>query len=149
MKSLGYSRPLVLSAVGVLVLLVTGCGPSRPETVPVSGMVTVDGKAPPGPGLIYFITREAAEGFDRRPATAEFDATGHYTAKTFVPGDGLMPGRYGVSVECWEVAPNMDGRPMKSYIAPRYGSPATSGLEEIAIEPGSSGREIDFELFSR
>jgi len=43
----------------------------------------------------------------------------------------------------------MDGRPMKSYIGPRYGSPATSGLEEVVIEPGSGDREIDFELSSR
>jgi hypothetical protein len=136
---------------GLLVLLATasGCGPSRPETVRVSGVVTIDGKTPAGPGLLYFHPIEAAKGFPTRPGNGAFDTTGRYTVKSFVENDGLMPGRYQVSVECWEVPPNMEGRPVKNRIAARYQSAQSSGLEEVLIEPGSSPREINFELFSR
>ena len=126
-----------------------GCGPSRPETVRVSGVVTIDGKAPAGPGLLYFHPIEAAKGFPTRPGNGAFDTTGRYTVKSFVEGDGLMPGRYQVSVECWESPPDMAGPPAKSRIAARYQSARSSGVEEVLIEPGSSPREINFDLSSR
>ena len=135
--------------LGILFILASGCGPSRPEMVPVSGTVTIDGNVPQGPGSIYFHPVETAPGLPARPATAAFDNSGRWTVKTFEEGDGLIPGRYKVSVECWEVPPNMNGRPVKSRIAARYQSATSSGLEEIIIESGSSARKIDFELSSR
>ncbi|MBN2294658.1 MAG: hypothetical protein JXM70_19675 [Pirellulales bacterium] len=128
---------------------VSGCGPSRPEMVPTSGTVTIDGKAPLEPGTLYFHPIETAKGLPARPATATFDTSGRYTVKSFEEGDGLIPGRYKVSAECWEVPPNMAGRPVKSRIAGRFNSAVSSGLEEVVIESGSADRQIDFELSSR
>ena len=136
-------------ALGLMLVLASGCGPSRPETVPTSGMVTIDGKVPLGPGTLYFHPVETAKGLPSRPATADFDTSGLYTVKSFEAGDGLIPGRYKISAECWQVPPNMDGRPVKNRIAARYQSAVSSGLAEVVIESGSASREIDFELSSR
>ena len=107
--------------------VILGCGPNTPRCVPVNGKVTLDGGKVPGPGYIYFTT-EATEGVSR-PGTAEFDADGNYTARTFVAGDGLLPGKYLLRVDCWETAPNMGGKPVVSHIAAKYQDASKSGLE--------------------
>src|SRR5262249_50360579 len=99
-------------------LFLCGCS-SGPKCVPVSGKVTLDGQKVPGPGFIYFNTDSGAGG-SARPGTAEFDADGNYTAQTFTPGDGLLPGKYVVRVDCWQTPPNMDGKPVVSYIPQKY-----------------------------
>jgi hypothetical protein len=96
-----------------LVLLATlacvGCGDSRPETIPVTGRLTYGGGDWPNEGVIYFTALEPAEGFPRRAGTGYFEADGSFEAQTWVEGDGLMPGKYRVSVECWKVPPKIDG----------------------------------------
>jgi hypothetical protein len=118
-------RLLLILAVG---LLFTACGSGLPQTIPVSGHVTFDGKPPPAAGSILFLPVEAAEGFPLRPATGAFDAAGQFKAKTFEPGDGLMPGKYAMSIECWDTPPNMTGNPGKSHVPKKYQSPQTSGF---------------------
>ena len=149
--NMSNKRPGIIPCLfaSAALLAAAGCGPKRPETVPTSGTVTIDGKAPPGPGTLYFHPEETAPGLPARPATAAFDTSGRYTVKSFEEGDGLIPGRYKVSAECWETPPNMAERPVKSHIAGRFGSAVSSGLEEVVIKPGSAPREIDFELSSR
>jgi len=146
-------RRAVLAAQWLIPLAVLvgsiGCGPSRPETVEVTGTVTVDGKAPPGAGKVYFVPSEAAEGHIIRPATADFDESGSYTVRSWEVGDGLVPGRYKVGIHCWETPPNMDGIPSKSYIAGRYQSSETSGLDELNVEPGAGSVQRDFDVSSQ
>lgn len=131
-----------------LLVLVVGCGPDRPATVPVSGVVTIDGQPPPGEGTIYFAAAEAADGYPLRPATAQFDASGYYETTTFEAGDGLIPGRYKIVVHCWQTPPNMDGRPVVSYIDDRYGSAGTSGLEDLEVAADAGRLEYDLDLQS-
>jgi len=127
-----------------LLLAVAGCG-NEHGTVKVSGKVTVGGDPPPGPGTITFTVVEPASGFPNRPAMAKFEDDGDYAATSYDPGDGLLPGKYKVAVECYETPPNMDGKPVKSFIAKKYMNGETSGLE-IDVEPKSSSIDFDIEL---
>ncbi|WP_439627821.1 hypothetical protein [Gemmata sp.] len=130
-------------------LTAPGCGPSGPQCVPVSGRVTLDGAKPPGPGTIYFNPESAAtEGSPLRPATGDFDAEGNYTAKSFVPGDGLLPGKYVIRVDCYKSPPNMEGKPVVSFLPPRYRNPNESGLT-LAVEPGAPPVTFNIDLSSR
>jgi hypothetical protein len=112
-------------------LLATGCGDKGVKTIPVKGKITRDGGGWGRPGLIYFTAAEPAEGFPRRPGMADFDTDGNFVAETFNPGDGLIPGRYVVNLECWEVPPTMGGPPAKSYIPEKFKHGSTSGFEVI------------------
>jgi hypothetical protein len=133
-----------LAVIALIGLLSSGCGSGSPRTVRVSGRVTFDGQAPPAPGTVYFLPQEAAEGFPSRPATGEFDKDGYYKAKTFDPGDGLMPGKYTMHVECWQTPPNMEGKPVKSFVPSKYQSAETSGFQvEITTEMRSQEVNLD------
>jgi hypothetical protein len=113
----------------------------------VSGTVTLDGEKVPGPGYIYFNT-EASGTDGARPGTAEFDANGKYTAKTYAPGDGLLPGKYVLRVDCWQTPPNMDGKPVVSHLPARYQDAAKSGLE-LTVEAGAKPITFDIPLKSK
>ncbi|VTU02726.1 Uncharacterized protein OS=Singulisphaera acidiphila (strain ATCC BAA-1392 / DSM 18658 / VKM B-2454 / MOB10) GN=Sinac_3174 PE=4 SV=1 [Gemmataceae bacterium] len=132
-----------------LVLAAGGCGPSGPQCVPVSGRVTLDGANPPGPGTIYFTPESAgSDGVPLRPATGDFDADGTYSAKSFTPGDGLLPGKYVIRVDCYKTPPNMEGKPVVSYLPPRYRNPSESGLT-LTVEPGAKPVRFNLDLLSR
>jgi hypothetical protein len=130
-----------------LALAAAGCGPSGPQCVPVSGRVTLDGAKPPGPGTIYF-NPEAADGAPLRPAIGDFDADGNYSAKSFTPGDGLLPGKYVIRVDCYKTPPNMEGKPVVSYLPPRYRNPSESGLS-LVVAPGAGPVTFNVDLSSR
>ncbi|MDY0169213.1 MAG: hypothetical protein RBS80_21905 [Thermoguttaceae bacterium] len=129
----------------VMFLTIAGCGPRRPETVAVQGRVLFDGQPPPKEGMVYFAPLEPAEGFPRRPGRAEFDAQGKFRATTFDGGDGLIPGRYRVGIDCWEILPQADGPPAKSLVPAAYREPATSGLE-LVVEPGARSMTVEFDV---
>jgi hypothetical protein len=105
--------------------------------------VTLAGGDLPAGGTLWFTPEEAAAGFAMRPGTADFAADGAYRVKTFVPGDGLLPGRYRVRVDCWKVPPNMEGKPTQSYLPAKYQNPQTSGLE-LEVKP--DGDPITFDI---
>ena len=81
-------KRLAIPVVGVfLMLIVVGCGSSRPETVPVSGTITLDGGPWPTEALLFFGCYEPAEGFPVRPGKAVVAKDGSFRAGTF--GDDL------------------------------------------------------------
>lgn len=140
MKSLVAVAWIFLAAFVCL----AGCGGDMPKTVGVTGSVTFDGQKPPGPGIVYFLPQSAAEGFPLRPGTADFDATGAYKTTTFEPGDGLMPGKYKIYIECWETAPNMEGKPVKSFVPKKFQSGETSGFElDVTVKDRSLEKNFD------
>jgi len=135
------------AARGLCVLLpvLGGCGPDRPEMVQVSGRVTFGGGAWPKPGTLYFTPAEPAGDLPRRPGVADFDTDGYFTVKSFEDGEGLIPGRYLVGVECWEVPPSMGGPPPVSYLDSKYQNPQTSGLE-LDIERGQDAERLELDI---
>lgn len=126
-------------------LAAAGCGGNRPQTVPVSGKVTVAGKAPPAGGAVWFTPEEAAAGFPMRPGIGDFAADGAFQAKTFAPGDGLLPGRYRLRIDCWKTPPNMEGKPSQSYLPAKYQNPQQSGLE-LNVKPGDDPITFDIDI---
>jgi len=133
---------LLLTGLAAAVVL-SGCGPDRPETIHVRGTVTFDGAAPPAEGMVYFAPVRAAEGFSRRPGQARFDTGGAFDVTSFGKGDGLVPGTYLVRVECWKTPPSMDNPGAgESYVAGDY-EPETI---EVSAESGTMDLTLDVPL---
>jgi hypothetical protein len=114
------------------VFLLAGCGSDGPTTVPVGGQITFDGEPPPADGAVYFAPIKVAAGFPRRPGRARFGQDGSYEATSFADGDGLVPGEYRVSVECWKSPPGTGpgGGAGVSYVAPGFDPPNLVVTEE-------------------
>lgn len=125
----------------LIISLLVGCGSDRPQTVAVSGKVTFDGGPPPAAGMVYFAPLEPAEGFPRRAGQAAFDASGQYEATSFEPGDGLLPGKYRVRVECWRQAPMMETDGI-SYV----GGEASPADLELSVDSRGEEHNIDVPL---
>ena len=80
--------------LGTLTLSLGCTSNSNPPTTPVSGVVTLDGKAISD----CMVTFSPLSKTDGRPASATTDAAGKYTLGTFAGGDGAMKGSYEVTV---------------------------------------------------
>ncbi len=124
-----------------------GCGGAdRPTTVPINGKVTLNKGTWPIAGTLFFLPLEPATGLPRRAATAKFETDGAFeTPCSWTEGDGVVPGRYKVYVECWKVRPTRAGPPPVGYTTPKYQSGATSDIEvEITEESADKTYEWDF-----
>lgn len=115
-------RPTLVASVGVMVLI-AACGPSRPKTAPVSGVVTLDGK--PVAGASVMLTPDDGG----RPALGETDAEGKFTLTTFEPGDGALVGKHHVTVRKVEISGVQADRDGLS------GAPIPGGIREKWIIP--------------
>lgn len=83
-------------------LIVTGCGSSGPQLLPVSGKVsTKDGK-PCDNALVVFHPQESERVNDPKPF-AKTDEQGNFKLTTNVEGDGALAGKYGVTI-VWQSA---------------------------------------------
>ena len=131
--------------LAVLVPAWSSCGSGHPRTVPVGGRITFLGGDWPAPGLIYFTVVEPAEGFPRHPGIAEFDRSGRFAARTWDPGDGLLPGKYKVHIECWQTPPQMEGPPPVSHVPEKYQSGHTSDLV-LDVQPDSRGEDVLWDI---
>ena len=120
------SRPWLLktlvACLSTLIVLSGCCGPSRPTTIPVSGTITFAGGPPPAEGAIYFAPVSTAAGYDKRPGRARFDTSGKFSATSFADGDGLVPGTYKVTIECWKTPPLM-GSPGNNHVPANFTPP--------------------------
>jgi hypothetical protein len=128
-------------AVAAALVGLGGCGGNdRPKTIPISGRVTIDGKAPGETGKIFFTPTEAAAGYSKRPASGSFNAQGNYRVMSWAPDDGLVPGHYKVTV--------MPSEPTKTAVPTRYNQSATSGLE-VDVPVDQSKIEYDINVVSK
>jgi hypothetical protein len=146
--------PIMSMIAGLALLPVIGCGPDDGigKRYPVSGTVTYQGKPVPR-GTVTF-TPESTEG---RPAAADIDPDGSYTATTATPGDGMLPGKYRVSIHAVEsdmsvVKGKVGGThrvdliakaPKKALVPSKYADPSTSQLT-VEVKPESN--TFDFKL---
>ena len=131
-----------------VVLLGAGCGPSRPETAPVTGVVTLDGK--PVEGASVMLTPEG-EG---RPALGMTDMEGKFSLKTFEPGDGAMLGKHHVTVRKVLLAgvqadrDGLSGEPgpggaREQWVIPRKYSDAKQWGHTVEVEKGMEPLKLE------
>ena len=153
-------------------LTLAGCGGDgrRLDTVPVSGVVRVNGQAMEGAVVTF-----SPQG-DGHAASGTTDASGKYTLTTEISGDGAVPGSYQVMVTKFE-QPNAPTAPAagesdidaayraaeaagvdimgtpretvprvtaKSLVPEKYRNPQTSGLTATVSSEGAN--QFDFEL---
>lgn len=143
-----HGRPLSMpfATCCLALLLAAGCGRRGPEVVPIDGTVTFGGGPWPKPGVLTFAVESASPGLPNRPAMGLFDTDGKVTVTTFTKGDGLIPGKYKIGVECWEVRPDiMSPTSAKSYVPKPYGSPHTSGFT-VVVEPGQKVVNLNIDV---
>ncbi len=134
-----------VAVVVAALLACAGCRSERPSTVPVSGRVTFDGDAPPTAGRLYFRIDPPPPGFPPRPTVATFDRWGHFHVATPEGRNGLAPGRYTITVECWETPPKKDGPPSRSYVPHHYQCPTCTDLV-VDIGPDERSRFLELDV---
>lgn len=123
-------------AVAFVAIGIVGCGDSgRPKTIPLTGVVTIDGKEPGENGTLFFTPTKSADGYPARPANGSFNAQGHYRIMSWTPDDGLVPGHYTVSV----VPADLN----KTVIPKKYQQGKTSGLE---VDAPVDQRKIEYNI---
>ena len=140
-----FHRFILTLSLCLLASLISGCDSRGLPLVPVNGKITYEKGDWPKPGVIYFTGADIAKGLPLRPAVGRFDIHGNIVVTSFEEGDGLVPGRYKLGVECWEIPPGMNGSPGKSYVPKKYQSAATSGLEAVA-EQGARHVELNIDI---
>src|SRR5436190_481823 len=85
----------VPAAVTALVLAATGCGGGKIAPVPVSGVVTLDGKPVEGATVYFYAVGDDKDG---RPAFGTTDKVGAFRLSTLGNEDGALPRQYKVVV---------------------------------------------------
>jgi hypothetical protein len=132
-RSIRYIGLILLAAC------LAGCGDRGPVTKKVQGTITFSGGLPPATGKITLAPVEVTEPFPRRPARGEFDEKGNFTLTTFDAGDGIIPGRYSVNIQCWREKPTLETRLSANYVPPNFEHEVTIAADadepvEIAID---------------
>jgi len=124
---------LRLAVVLVLAAAVlTGCGDYRPERVPVSGQVLIDGK-PVEHGFVRLIASDA------RPAVGELGPDGRFELTCFTDKDGSVKGTHQVTVTAVEVLSPTSQR----WHAPKdYADPETSNLS-VTVDGATDALKIE------
>ncbi len=109
----------------------------RPDTVPVTGMLMLDGKPVAGATLTF----HPADGA-QRPAIGKTGPDGKFKLTTFEINDGAVPGDYRVTISLF--APAERGGDRKSLLPMKYADPATSVF--MVRVAGSGSNDFTFEL---
>jgi hypothetical protein len=140
-------RVIRRSTMLVLLGAIAGCGSSYPTCVGVRGRVTYHGK-PVKAGMISFTRRGQTSAAELvRPATGELRADGSYTMSTFRSGEGVLPGKYIVTIVAFDYSGKRDElQRLPSLIPTKYGSPETSGLKATVPSDASGALQLDFDL---
>ncbi|QDU39539.1 hypothetical protein Mal4_38840 [Maioricimonas rarisocia] len=122
-----------------VLLVVAGCtgGAHQYDVVPVSGVVTCEGK-PVANAIVQFSPAEKegrAEGRPGRAAFGKTDEQGRFTLSTYGEDDGAIVGTHTVSVG---PAPTEDTaeRPNKFACA--------DSTLQVTVEPGADDLTLDF-----
>ena len=144
---LGRCCVLLFVAMGA-----SGCN-RVPQTVPVSGRVTLDGVPVGGnpaamwKARISFLATKSGEDAPLRPASAQLDSDGRYELATFGPDDGVQPGEYDVVIVSILSGPTMANptAPEIWEIPKHYGRPGESGLS-VTIPDQRTDMTFDFDL---
>jgi hypothetical protein len=128
---LGTLLPAIALSLG-------GCSDAEPVLSALEGKVTYRGKPTPQAQLVF---HPQFEGPGWMPvATVNDDGT--FQASTKAPGDGVLPGRYKVTVVWHPQATDEAEGP--NFLPPKYSLPTSSPLE-IEVDPEGT-EPTNFEL---
>jgi hypothetical protein len=131
-----FAERIWIAVLSIAAVWIAGCGGSeRPKTIPFTGRVTINGQAPGESGRVHFQAVQPAEGYTKRPASGAFPPDGNIRVMSWEPDDGLVPGRYTVSL--------MPGDLNTTKIPPKYQQGNTSGLE-LDVPLGES--KVNFDI---
>lgn len=125
----------------ILAMFLMGCGGGGAGgTCPVEASATVNGQ-PCEDAIVYF--HPVDEGVTPR-AVGRVQSDGKILVTTYKPGDGLLPGRYKITVSWRQKVPGSD-RDGPEQLPAKYNdlNPAKSGIKEIEAVAGETVR---FEL---
>jgi hypothetical protein len=111
--------------VGLAIASAAGCSDAKPERVPISGTVLIDGQ-PVDRGSVMFVNGQT------RPAMSVIDKDGRFQLTCFQPGDGAVLGKHKVKVT---VSEGIDEHSMRWFAPKKYADENTSGLEVEVTEP--------------
>jgi hypothetical protein len=119
------SERLRLALCSCLVLTAVGCGDGRPERVPVSGHVLIDGQ-PLKEGNIKFVPSNG------RPSAGKLGADGRFTLTCYDGNDGVLLGKHKVQIAANRI---ISDSKIEWYAPPKYADFRTSELEFEINEP--------------
>jgi hypothetical protein len=124
-----------------------GCSDKLPRTVRVEGRITYQGK-PVTQGSVTFMPTAMAPGSSAQPATGSVDPDGNYSLRSYREKDGILPGKYSVSVAAYRSyrLPMKPGEKLDYSIPEKYTSPQTSGLSADVPADAVGPLRFDFEL---
>lgn len=129
------------AVVGIyFVLALTGCGSDKP-LIPVSGQIKYAGGDWPMPGSITLTPISVPEGQPKRPGSATFGPDGSFVVGSYKPGDGLLPGTYGVIISCYDLGAQQ-GRPQSEVDL----VPASFRPENVVIEKGQDALVLNYDV---
>jgi hypothetical protein len=94
--------------VGLMLLTIAGCNKSRLDTVPITGIVTLDG-TPVDKATVVFAPAEGGG----QAASGVTDASGRYSLTTVDPNDGALPGKYTVMISKTDAPPSATDQAVK------------------------------------
>lgn len=124
------TRERVATIVTSILLLtaVAGCSDGRPERVPVSGQVLIDG-VPLKHGYVRFVPKGA------RPSGGKLDENGRFTLESYDGGDGAVSGTHQVSVAASEY---ISASQTRWHAPKKYADFNASGLQQEIDGPTDS-----------
>jgi hypothetical protein len=139
MNTVSKSLFSCLLAVGLLLVGTTGCGPSGPNVVPVSGKVLIDGKP-----LTYGYVRFLPSG--GRASDAEIKSDGTFELRYSGDQKGALVGEHRVEIAASQT---LSPTKVKWHAPKKYASIGTSGLtykvegpkDDVVLEIKWEGRE--------
>lgn len=133
-----FRREVHRLALLAVTLSMIGCGSGEdlPETAPVTGIVTFDGKPVEGATVMFFPKDAAASN----PGAAYTDKEGKYSLTTFEKDDGALLGTHEITVQLFDAMGEVKQVPGK------YGDVKTSGLTATIKEDENS---VPLELTSK
>jgi hypothetical protein len=123
----------IFALLSFAALCLSGCTNSGPETVPVYGRVTFEGRDFPRICRIYFRPDETATL--TRPAFVTAAPDGSYEVKAFQRSEGLLPATYQIQVTYFDLKPGANPDSQNGWIESRHDA------GELVVESGSGGIE--------
>lgn len=117
----------------VFLLVASGCGDGRPTRVPVSGIVSIDGK-PLETGYIQVFPRKD------RAAYGKLGPGGRFSLSTFDDDDGCVLGTHPAAITAFK---HLKADTIQWLIPKEYSVPSSSGLQ---IEVTGKRDDVKIEL---